>query len=335
MKVFSYLLLSINLVSAIIQPVSFTAHYKKDGTGLVSYEQMKEQVAVLNDAFNDPKKIFDVSFELASVRFIKDDDLFDLCTLPSIMRQYRPKYMTDPSRHLNIYVCWCENMLGLAYLPTEYRPENHYIYAPVVHWKLLAGNKNYTKLKDEFGSMSTLINSKMWSQGKTLIHEIGHHYGLKHPYEGACDGTEANSDNIADTPRIFDNPLKKCSSMRGLNSCPRHPGRDDLSNYMMMTDDPCKNHFTRGQYDYMHKAIKAFKPILAQGISLPTCVASITQRDNSPDLAPCINVPKKNKKGILVCRTDPNDAKIIAHACCPSGYSSWTLDTCRQGIPVF
>lgn len=61
-----------------------------------------------------------------------------------------------------------------------------------------------------------------------------------HPYQGDCSGTEAQSDMIADTPRMTGNPLMPCNKLGNRDSCPSQPGRDDLSNYMIATGDSCR-----------------------------------------------------------------------------------------------
>jgi hypothetical protein len=334
----------------IIQPVSFVVSHKVDGTGRIFYDQMLKQVDMLNDAFSglDAKNAgripvdAKIRFELAGVRYIANDTLFDLCALPSTISDYRPKYMMSPSKHLNIYVCWCENALGLAWLPYDKwfsnpLSEDHFSLGEIVHWKLIAGNKNFTKLPNETSQMAAKINSGLWSLGKIAVHETGHHMGLRHPYGDTCSGPDP--DNITDTPRMKGNPLTKCSYIKGRDSCPNYAGKDDISNYMVATDDNCRNHFTKGQVEFMTQTILQYKPTLVKQVP-PDCVASITDEDNSPDLQPCIKgtltKTKKGhlKEGLLKCRTDPDDPTVWGYACCPSNMN-WTKDLCRQGIPNF
>ncbi len=336
--------------TTIIQPVSFVITYMNDGTGRVPYEKLQRQIDVLNEAFSGAEakqakypnfKDTKIRFKLAGVRYIKNNDLFNLCTLPSVISKYRPVYMMDGTRHLNIYVCWCKNNLGLSWLPYDpwYRDplsEGHYSLGAIVHHDLLPGNT---------------FNGGLWTKGNILTHECGHTYGLKHPYEGDCAGTERDSDGIDDTPRQSGNPLKKCSELRNRDTCKTKAGKDDISNYMGATG--CQNHFTPGQVVFMQNIIMKYKPTLVRQ-ELPDAVAAITDLDNSPDLQPCIkgtlkkktitvSVLKgsgssaktvKTKKVSMVCNTDPNNNKIWAVACVPSG-PNWYEDECRMGIPNF
>lgn len=346
----------------IIQPVSFVVLYMGDKTGRVTYEQLQRQIDVLNYAFSGSEAIkvnyqfpkdTGIRFKLAGVRYVKNDDLFNLCTLPSMISKYKPKFMMDGSKHLNIYVCWCKNMLGISWLPyvTWYRDklsEGHFSLGPIIHHELLPGNN---------------FNGGLWSKGNILTHECGHSYGLKHIYEGDCFGTEKDSDGIFDTPRQTGNPLKPCSVLRGLDSCKNNmrsgqnnqnnqnsqnrKSVDDISNYMSATG--CQSHFTPGQVIFMQNVILRFKPTLIKQL-LPDPIASITDNDNSPDLQPClkgtlkkktmyINIGsgkggKKVRRVVSVCNTDPDNNKIWAIACVPSG-PNWYEDECRLGIPDF
>src|SRR5574343_119478 len=332
--------------SIIIQPVSFVVTYASDGSGHISYSQVEQQIDVLNNALYglDAKNAgripvdYGIRFKLAGVRYIKDDKLFNLCILPSTIKSYRPTYMMSPSKHLNVYVCWCENMLGLSWLPydrwyTEPVSEHGYYLGAIVHWKLVSGNTNFTN-EPSPSYVEKLINSGIWSIGKTLVHEVGHHMGLRHPYGDNCSGPDP--DAISDTPRMKGNPLTKCSKIRGRNSCPNFRGRDDISNYMLMTNDACKNHFTKGQVQFMRDTIEQYKPTLLKQVP-PDCVAGIFSEDNSPDLQPCIvGTVKNNTKSPtgLICQTDPRNSAIIGFACCPTNMD-WEKDSCRQGTPVF
>lgn len=326
----------------IIQPVSIVVLYMANGTGRVTYDQLERQIDVLNYAYSGTEAIkmnyqyakdTKIRFKLAGVRYVKNDDLFDLCTLPSRISKYKPKYMMDGSRHLNIYVCWCANMLGVSWLPyvTWYRDqlsEGHYSLGPIIHHELLPGNT---------------FKGGLWSKGNILVHECGHSYGLKHLYEGDCSGTEKDSDGIFDTPRQTGNPLKPCSTLKRLDSC-RGKTRDDIANYMGATG--CQSHFTPGQVTFMQNVILRFKPTLIKQL-MPDPIAAISNQDNSPDLQPCLKGTlkrktiyiegkngKKEKKTVNTCNTDPDNNKIWAIACVPSG-SDWYDDECRQGIPNF
>lgn len=300
--------------SFIIQPITFINFYRKsDGIGKVSYDQIKKQVDVLNDAFsgNDARRAkykqvrdTNIRFQLVGVRFVANDEYHELCILPSMIAKIRPLYMMDPQRHLNVYICWNENMLGSAYLPDQgffgkLVDESHYIHGAIIHYDLLPGNT---------------FKKALWSQGKILVHEIGHFYGLRHPYDGDCLGSD--QDGIADTPRMSGNPLAECKRVRIKDSCKQHKGRDDLQNYMLATADKCRNHFTPGQVDKIWEMIREWKPTLLKQLPFDyiACSGERGKGDSAPDLEPCISEPTLYR-GTLWCYTDRTNKAKWAWAC--------------------
>jgi hypothetical protein len=297
--------------SVLVQPISFVVIHKQSGQGKVTYSQITKQVDVLNRAFVDTR----IRFALAGIRYVENDEYHDLCALPSEIVKYRPKYQMDPSRNLNVYVCWSKWAMGLSWLPyDEYFSrkidESHYINAVIVHYDYVSGGPK-----------------SLWSIGKIAVHEVGHYYGLRHPYDGGCFGSEQDSsDGIADTPRMNQNPLLPCRKIKRRDSCPSLPGKDDLSNYMQATADSCRNHFTRGQVLFMQHTIQALKPTLVKQHPL-SCRAAVDSEDSSPDWAPCVSLTKRARNGRLWCLTSPDDAKQWGWAVC-----GWANNT---AIPSF
>lgn len=317
----------------VIQPISFINFVMKDGTGRVPYDAILQQVAQLNAAFSGQEARAaryasatdsNIRFKLAGVRYVVNDDYFNLCALPSTINVVRPRYMMSGAIHLNVYVCWCQNNLGLAWLPYDSwfgRPavEDSFARGAIVHWQLLPGNT---------------FNNGLWNKGNILTHEVGHTFGLRHPYEGDCLGTEDNSDQIDDTPRMTGNPLVQCRAVTGRDSCPSLPGKDDMTNYMVATADSCRNHFTPGQVQYMQNVIQTFKPTLLKQL-LPTCIAAIDSTDGSPDLQPCLTGSlTTDPEGKQWCKTDPDNDSVWAWACCPTSMD-WTDQECWKGSPDF
>ena len=81
-----------------------------------------------------------------------------------------------------------------------------------------------------------------YNHGMTTVHEVGHWFGLFHPFQpsgpgiswtgpGQCNGT---GDHIADTPMQKD-PTQGCPKKK--DSCPDLPGEDSIHNYMDYSDD--------------------------------------------------------------------------------------------------
>lgn len=107
------------------------------------------------------------------------------------------------------------------------------------------------------------------SQGKTLLHEIGHYFGLYHTWGLSQDCL--SDDFVDDTP-------PQASSYTG---CPDYPqvsceSVDMHMNYMDYVDDACMHLFSRGQISRMLAHIQLFRYNLGQTV-VTTCSPSFTQ----------------------------------------------------------
>lgn len=105
----------------VIQPISFINFVMKDGTGRVPYSAITQQVEQLNNAYSGQEARAakyasatdtNIRFKLAGVRYVVNDDYFNLCTLPSTIVVIRPRYMMSGAIHLNVYICWCQIILA-------------------------------------------------------------------------------------------------------------------------------------------------------------------------------------------------------------------------------
>ncbi len=104
------------------------------------------------------------------------------------------------------------------------------------------------------GSIGT---SSTKSAGRTLVHEIGHWLGLRHPFQDSganpdCGNSncQTSGDRVCDTPPVLE-ATYGCPT--NTNSCtndsPDLP--DQTENYMDYTDGRCTNMFTKGQKSVM------------------------------------------------------------------------------------
>lgn len=93
------------------------------------------------------------------------------------------------------------------------------------------------------------------NQGKSAVHEIGHWFGLWHPWEdqGIRNGVGPPNpcwignpdDDVADTPKMGWQVEGTCDEEA--DTCPDQPGKDPVHNYMGYGADSCMNQFTPGQ----------------------------------------------------------------------------------------
>jgi hypothetical protein len=235
--------------------VFFHIVHRTDGIGKLTQQQADKQITELNRAFsgqeNTDQPDVRVRFFLQGMAYYEDDTLFYNCGPEEVLKE--PNAVT-PDIVLNVYTCSISWIMGEAIMPGAVDPKtfrplpnNSWRYGIRLHYAAFSG-----------GGLPNL------DSGDILVHEVGHYFGLFHPYFDGC-APGAWSDQIDDTPRMKDNVKGSCAQNRGLRSCakwlPDNPP-DDISNYMVGTDDSCRNHFTKGQVVFMQNSIALNKPQL-------------------------------------------------------------------------
>ena len=143
----------------------------------------------------------------------------------------------DPTNYLNIWVC---NMQGstLGYYPADYvSTAGKSSDGVVITYRA-------------FGTMGPL--SATYNLGRTATHEIGHWFGLYHPW-GPPSNSSCGSDLVNDTP-VQPADSKGCPKFPFIDSgvnCNNAPNGRNFSNFMDYTNDACMNMFTQGQVNRM------------------------------------------------------------------------------------
>lgn len=103
------------------------------------------------------------------------------------------------------------------------------------------------------GAIGSAHENKPFNQGKTLVHEMGHYFGLYHLSRDQSDCT--GDDGVMDTPvqgqEYFGCPIFPQTSC-GQTS--------QYMNFMSLVDDACMHLFTKGQVNRMHEQIILFRP---------------------------------------------------------------------------
>ena len=102
-------------------------------------------------------------------------------------------------------------------------------------------------------SYATGSFSAPYDKGRTMTHEVGHMFGLRHIWgDDGCPGSGGNvytnEDFCADTPA---SAAANFGCPAGTNSCTAIAGNDMIQNYMDYTDDTCMSIFTQDQKDRM------------------------------------------------------------------------------------
>ncbi len=142
----------------------------------------------------------------------------------------------DPSRYINIRVVdMGGSVLGKASMPGEEPAQDGLLIDP--HF---------------FGTVGLAANGSPHELGFTTVHEMGHYFGLLHPWGSSSEPFSCDQDDgLQDTP---------LTNRTYLNECPEYPvwscGSPDMySNYMYYTDDACMGQFTPQQKGVMWQVL--------------------------------------------------------------------------------
>lgn len=132
-----------------------------------------------------------------------------------------------------------------------------------------------------FGTIGTLMSK--YNLGRTATHEVGHWFGLSHPWGDYSSGDCSLTDYCNDTPacgNVYESSYPTCSNIpTGPNTVVCTPARM-IQNYMDYSDDGCMNLFTQDQKSRMRTTIEFSARRYALLSSLGCCV--ITNLFSSP-----------------------------------------------------
>lgn len=205
------------------------------GVGSVTMDQVRQQMRVLNQSFAGTPAGDSVrtkfSFKLASLEQVPNDAWYPLRNDYAMMAALRRGSRDD----LNIYISDLGGgLLGYASLPSTHDIIRDGV---VVTTQSLPG-----------GSFES------YSEGDTLVHEVGHWLGLYHTFRGGCGPT---GDYVDDTAAQADG-VNVFSCDEALDTCSA-PGTDPVHNYMSYGSDACLDRFTAGQDERMVQEWLAYR----------------------------------------------------------------------------
>lgn len=215
-------------------PVWFHIIHRSNGTGDLTDQQIYDQLAVLNEDFGAiagtlGEQGFNVrvQFELAGIDRIQNNRWYTDSVADETA--YKTSLQKDPDRYLNIYTNDAGGYLGYAYFPQDAAGS---VYDGVVMLHSAIGGRD-----NGYGA---------YNEGRTLVHEVGHYFGLEHTFSGngsgSCGNTYSDGDLIVDTN----------AQSGDLYGCPLTPpsscgSPDPIDNYMGYNDDDCMIRFTAEQ----------------------------------------------------------------------------------------
>ncbi|WP_440880252.1 M43 family zinc metalloprotease [Tenacibaculum sp. C7A-26P2] len=235
----------------------------------ISKEIIQSQINALNDAYN-PKKLdksnipdefkdlmANPKIEFFTHKIInKESNIINWHKTEELIKNPKEgSKIIEPKKYLNVYVCntiYGTNsdnpILGYAWNPYKTRDSNDGV---VVTYKAF-GRHNF---KNDY------------TQGKTLVHEIGHYLNLSHiwgPNDKKSGATYCQlGDGVDDTPNAS-NPNYDCPSYPLIKDivC-KISGKEEVyqtslmfMNYMDYVNDECMHMFTFGQVERMRATFK-------------------------------------------------------------------------------
>jgi hypothetical protein len=215
------------------------------GEGDLDDEVIARQLAVVNDAFDGAG----FRFVVAAVHRHPDSPYFAGGCFPTTESGLRMKaeLAIEPKRFVNVYSCRLAlpYIAGYGTLPNEFAEDDPRHGVVIDHASVP-------------GSPAPL------SLGHTLVHELGHYFGLLHTFQGGC---VVPGDEIADTPA---EAIAGYGCASGRDSCPQDDGEDPVDNFMDYSDDTCTNRFTPQQGERMSALAAIYRPGLFTPVDAPT-----------------------------------------------------------------
>jgi hypothetical protein len=229
-----------------IIPINFFIIDKSNPDWEIQQSDLQEQLVILNDAFIE----LNIEFRIGEILNYTNDKWYLALSSNKEEDIVYNGYFEDMVNNLplngnqmNVIINGCD-LLGQASLPFEedtYRTKYDHV---IINRYSLNGKK--------------VPGSKTVMEGDTLIHEMGHYFGLYHTFHSTIDSGCAiepfdgcsEGDLVNDTP-----PQRFCHQYDCDNkdSCTYDSVKDDIKNYMGYNPDYCMSYFTNGQYIRMEK----------------------------------------------------------------------------------
>ncbi|RYY12926.1 MAG: zinc metalloprotease, partial [Cytophagaceae bacterium] len=219
----------------------------------------------------------------------------------------KPGTYWNPEQYINIWVLPLgSNLLGYAQFPDN--------TANVGGLSALGGSATtdgvvilYTafgsQLKNPTGIYGT---NNPYNRGRTLTHELGHFFGMRHIW----GDDDCGNDYVDDTPAQYEENYN-CPSFPHV-TCSNGPGGDMFMNYMDYVNDACMAMFSKAQANRVQAIMAAGTPRRTNLLSSPAiCTNLVAATIGAPTYTACsgsnVTLAAAGPTGATYYWTGPND----------------------------
>jgi hypothetical protein len=195
----------------------------------------------------------------------------------------KPATSWNPEQYINIWVM----PLGGGLLGYAQFPDNTANLGGLSAQGGAAATDGVVVLYTAFGSQiknptGTYGTNNPYNRGRTLTHELGHFFGMRHIW----GDSDCGNDYVADTPTQLEENYS-CPSFPHV-TCSNGPGGDMFMNYMDYVNDACMAMFSKAQAARIQTIMAAGTPRRTNLLNSPAiCTSVVTAAVAAPTFTAC------------------------------------------------